>query len=46
MMVGNAAESSIAMYIQGAKLREEAKKVLNISRMEPVRLQTLHQQPR
>lgn len=36
MMVGKTVESSIATYIQGAKLREEAKKVLNVLRMEPV----------
>jgi len=36
MMVGKAVESSIATYIQGAKLREEAKKVLNALRMEPI----------
>lgn len=36
MMVGKTVASSIATYIQGAKLREEAKKVLNVLRMEPV----------
>jgi len=35
MMVGKAVESNIATYIRGAKLREEAKKVLNVLRMEP-----------
>jgi hypothetical protein len=35
MMVGKAVDSSIATYIRGANLRREAKKVLNVLRMEP-----------
>jgi integrase len=38
MMVGKTVPSSIATYIQGANLREEAKKVLNVLRMEPVQI--------
>jgi hypothetical protein len=34
MMVGKAVDSSIATYIRGANLRTEAKKVLNVLRME------------
>jgi hypothetical protein len=38
MMVGKAVDSSIATYIRGANLRTEAKKVLNVLRMEPVQI--------
>lgn len=36
MMVDKAVESSIVTHIQGARLREEAKKVQNVFRMEPI----------